>query len=100
LDVVDAANWAIPIIVLPQQPLELSALKQQHLLRNSPIHINPKSTCGFDRSWRGIFMASGTYSRNDMTLVKEAQAARVRAHICAMLSRLKAHIQKHEQQAA
>jgi hypothetical protein len=41
-----------------------------------------------------------TVPNDAMTLIEEPQAARVRAHIHAMLSRLKARIEKPAQQAA
>ncbi|ANY77442.1 hypothetical protein BB934_03735 [Microvirga ossetica] len=44
--------------------------------------------------------ASMADSRNTMVLVKEAQAARVRAHIRAMVSRLVARTRKGENQPA
>jgi hypothetical protein len=40
-----------------------------------------------------------TSSSNNTTLIKEAQAARVNAHIRAMLSKLKARTQKREEQS-
>jgi hypothetical protein len=41
-----------------------------------------------------------TASNNNMALIKEAQAARVRAHVRTMISKLKARTEKPAQKAA
>ena len=45
-------------------------------------------------------MRTMTRSSNGVALIREAQAARVRAHIHAMLSRLQLHDRIHVKQAA